>query len=359
VIRLSIRQFRTEAIVAFAGLIVIAIILAITGPHLVHVNDGFLKTCKVDNDCSTSQNPVTNTYTNIQTALSVLTLIVPALIGIFFGAPLIAREIETGTFRLAWTQSVTRTRWLVVKLAAVGFASMLVGGLLGLMTTWWLNPIDTANQNRFSPGAFGNHGIVPFGYAAFAFALGTTAGVIFRRSLPAMAVALFGFIGARLAVSFWVRPNLGSPVHANLPLNLSQGIGFTSGAGGGVQVAPPPVNLPNALVNSVSVVNSSGKLPSTQFLENACPGLGGPPAGQGAVSSGPLGGSKSVVQAGGKANQQFQECIHKLSAYLHVAVVYQPANRYWPFQIYETLIFVGAAVLLGAVSWWWIRHRLT
>ncbi|MFZ0668153.1 MAG: ABC transporter permease subunit, partial [Acidimicrobiales bacterium] len=357
-IRLSVRQFRSESIVGFGALIVIAIALAITGPHLVHINDAFLK-CKADNDCSTGQNPVTSTYENIQTALSVLTLVVPALIGIFFGAPLIARELETGTFRLAWTQSVTRTRWLVIKLAVVGFASMLVGGLLGLMTTWWLNPIDTANQNRFSPGAFGTHGIVPFGYAAFAFALGVTAGVIFRRTLPAMAVALFGFIAARLAVSFWVRPNLGSPVHASLPLNLSQGIGFTSGVGGGVQVSAPPVNLPNALVNSVSVVNSSGRLPSTQFLENACPGLGGPPGGQGAVSNRPLGGSSSVVQSAGKANQQFQDCIHKLSGYLHVAVVYQPANRYWPFQIYETLIFVGAAALLGSLSWWWIRHRLT
>jgi len=42
-------------------------------------------------------------------------LATPALLGIFWGAPLIARELETGTCRLAWNQSVTRTRWLTVK----------------------------------------------------------------------------------------------------------------------------------------------------------------------------------------------------------------------------------------------------
>ena len=60
----------------------------------------------------------------------------------FWGAPLVARELETGTFRLAWTQSVTRTRWLAVKLALVGLASMAVAGLLSLILTWWSSPID-------------------------------------------------------------------------------------------------------------------------------------------------------------------------------------------------------------------------
>ena len=71
----------------------------------------------------------------------------PGIIGIFWGAPLVARELEAGTFRLAWTQSVTRTRWLAVKLGVVGLASMAVAGLLSLMVTWWASPLDRANMN--------------------------------------------------------------------------------------------------------------------------------------------------------------------------------------------------------------------
>ena len=52
-----------------------------------------------------------------------LAYVVPAVIGIFWGAPMIAREIEAGTYRLVWTQSITRTRWLVSKLGVAGIGS--------------------------------------------------------------------------------------------------------------------------------------------------------------------------------------------------------------------------------------------
>ena len=68
---------------------------------------------------------------------------------------MIAREIEGGTLPLAWTQSITRTRWLVVKLAVVGLASMVAAGLLSLIVTWWFRAIDHVNGNRrehFGPG---------------------------------------------------------------------------------------------------------------------------------------------------------------------------------------------------------------
>ena len=61
--------------------------------------------------------------TRLQVALITLVLVVPALIGMFWGAPLIAHELETGTFRLAWTQSVSRRRWLLVKMGLVGLAA--------------------------------------------------------------------------------------------------------------------------------------------------------------------------------------------------------------------------------------------
>ena len=83
-----------------------------------------------------------------------LTYAVPGLIGVFWGAPLITREIETGTFRLAWTQSVMRSRWLAVKVGLIGLVALVAAGLLSLMASWWMNPIyqASAQGNRRSFG---------------------------------------------------------------------------------------------------------------------------------------------------------------------------------------------------------------
>ena len=151
----------------------------------------------------------------------------------------IAHELETGTFRLAWTQNVSRRRWLWVKMGVVGLASALTAGLLGLMSTWWFSPIDKVSQNRFSAASFSLHGFVPGGYAAFAFALGVAAGLVFRRTLPAMAVTLVGFVVARLAVTYWVRPHFMSPATLNVPLSVND-VGF--------QVAGPARRRPCSTV---------------------------------------------------------------------------------------------------------------
>jgi ABC-type multidrug transport system permease subunit len=98
----------------------------------------------------------------------------PALIGIFWGAPLVTRELEAGTLRLTWNQSVTRTRWMAAKLALIGLVAMATAGLLSLMVTWWSGPIDQAGGfpvtmgqlSRFSPLVFDARGFAPVGYAA-------------------------------------------------------------------------------------------------------------------------------------------------------------------------------------------------
>ncbi len=174
----SWRQFRSQAMVGAAGLVIVGLVLIVTGPHLVSVYDTALAACKASGGQSSAcNNPVGSTYKGLRIAVSALVLVIPALIGMFWGAPLIAHELETGTYRLAWTQSVSRLRWLWVKLGLVGLATMLAATLLSLMATWWLSPIDKASPNRFSPSNFALHGFVPGGYAVFAFALGATAGL--------------------------------------------------------------------------------------------------------------------------------------------------------------------------------------
>jgi hypothetical protein len=348
-IRLALRQIRTEALLAFAALAVVAVALAITGPHLVYLYNTTVAPCKAPVDCSSVLRHFVGNYSILQTGLGTILLVVPALLGIFWGAPLIAREFEAGTYRLAWTQSVTRTRWLAVKLSLVGLASMAVGGLLSLMVTWWFIPIDTANMNRFTPGVFDERGIVAIGYAAFAFALGVTTGLLIRRSVPAMAATLVAFVAARLAMLYLVRPYLAPPADAGMALSSAAGLGFVPGSSGETFMADAP-NIPNALLVSSRIVDNAGHVPTAQalhqFLVNSCPYIVAP-------------GTAPSNATRGPANQTiFNDCIAQLSTQFHLAVAYQPADRYWAFQWYETAIFLGLAVILVGFCFWWVRHRV-
>src|SRR5215472_7781451 len=67
--------------------------------------------------------------------LSVLIVVVPGVLGVFGGAPLVAGELESGTLRLAWTQDVSRVRWLALRLTVSGLTVMLVAGLMSLIVT--------------------------------------------------------------------------------------------------------------------------------------------------------------------------------------------------------------------------------
>ena len=339
-IRLAWRQFRTEAVTSFGALVVVAVVLAVTGPHLMDVY-------------RSTPHQVSTADHGLQVALVALVVIVPALAGVFFGAPLVARELEAGTYRLAWTQSVTRVRWLVVKLAFVGLASSLLAGGLSLMVAWWANPVNIESADRFSPGSFGLFGIVPFGYALFAFVLGATTGLLFRRTLPAMATTLVGYVGVRLAVTLWVRQHFAAPLTKVFAIQATSPFNFQMSPGGAIQVSVPGPTMPNAWVLSTAVVDKAGRTPSTAFLTKACPGLG---AGGG-------GGAQSVLKhattRGAPGLSSMQDCSTAIAARFHGVVTYQPASRYWPFQIYETALFVVLALALAGVSVWWVRRRLT
>ena len=90
-IRVALRQFRTEGVVGFGMLVVFAVVLALTGPHLAHVYDAFESSCKPARDCATTPNPVLSLDGPLRGALPFVVVIAPALVGLFFGAPLIAR----------------------------------------------------------------------------------------------------------------------------------------------------------------------------------------------------------------------------------------------------------------------------
>ncbi|MGP0029858.1 MAG: hypothetical protein ACLPVF_05065 [Acidimicrobiales bacterium] len=349
---LTWRQFRVQAAVVAGALVLLAVIVVPTGLHLLDL----YTSCRAAHDCASGS--FTGTDGRLQTVLEVVLTVAPALIGMFWGAPLVARELETGSYRLGWTQSVTRRRWLAVKLGLVGLASVAVVGLLSLMVTWWFSPIDTVTGLGFGP--FDTRDITPIGYAAFAFVLGVAAGVMIRRTVPAMATTLVGFIAVRAVVTEWVRPHLMPPAHTVAPLTQASPVGFSIGPSGVSMVANGP-DVRNAWVISSAIVNASGQSPSSRYLTRTCPGLvppGGLPSGR------PSGRSQIAVHAGtGRApvpapGGPFQSCVDKVATRFHLLLTYQPASRYWAFQGLETALYVALALLLTGLCFWWVRHRL-
>ncbi len=346
---LTWRQFRIQAAVVGGLLALLAIVVIPTG---LHIRDLY-HSCQAAADCASGQ--FTSTDPKLQVVLQIVLTIAPALIGAFWGAPLVAREMETGTYRLGWTQSVTRRHWLAIKLTVVGLASVAAVGLMSLMVTWWFSPIDTVMAERLS-SAFDARDIVPLGYAAFGFVLGVAAGTLLRKTVPAMAATLAAFVAVRLVVFEWVRPHLLPAKHAIMAIskaNQNFGISMTP-SGPTVAVGAP--NIPNALVYSSTLVAKTGHESSTAFIHNACSDL------LQNLPSGParaLVGHHSAIPVGGPSPGAFQSCLDKVSSAFNQSVTYQPASHYWPLQGVETALFFVLAAALLVLSFWWVRHRVS
>ena len=349
-IRLTLRQFRVQAAVAIVGLLAVGIVVAITGPPLAHLYDTTVANCHLRGDCQNATNAFLAKDAFLRNALTALVFVVPALIGIFWGAPLIARELETGTFRLAWTQSVPRGRWLAVKFGVVGLSGIVVAGLLSLTVTLWYQPIDTVTGNQYAWHVFDVRDVVPIGYAAFAFALAAVAGAVIRRTVPAMAATVVGFVAARVAFTHWIRPDLVSPAHTDMSLSGPAELGFQADPGGHVVNFVAKADIPSGWTISTGIADRAGRLASPQalehFLARSCPQIATPP---------PTSGAPQSQQAPQGA---FTHCISLLSARFHLAVAYQPPGHYWTFQWLEMGIYVVAALLLLGACFWWCVRRL-
>jgi ABC-type transport system involved in multi-copper enzyme maturation permease subunit len=361
---LTWRQSRLKAASAAVVLAAFAVLLAVTGPPLASLYAGSrIGSCR-GSDCvgpaddflqqlygsslfATSSVTGTGTYWLLYLLGIVIILVAPAIIGIFWGAPLIASEFEAGTDYLAWNQSITRTRWLAVKLMLTGLVAMAVTEALSLMQAWWATPISRAvargavasplAMNQFSPLVFATHGITPLGYAAFAFALGVTAGVLVRRAVPAMALTLAVFAVLQVAMPLWVRPHLFPPDHTVTTLSSFSSLpGVSIENGTFTLITSGWDNQPEGWVLSSGAVNAAGK----------------------PVSAVPAACMQVAQVAGGKAgNGALLDCL--ASHGIRVAVTYQPASRYWAFQWTETAIYVALALALAGYCFWRIRRRLS
>ncbi|MEP6697780.1 MAG: transporter, partial [Pseudonocardiales bacterium] len=205
---LTMRQLRTQAAAVYAVVAAAAVVLALTGGRLIDL-------ARINRNVF---DQLTRADRNLYYSGIIALAVAPAIIGVFWGAPMVARELEAGTHRLVWNQSVTRTRWLATKLGLTAAAAAAAVGILTWAVTWWSRPIDGSVGNthgalpaRLTPVAFAMRGIAPVGYTVFALVLGVAFGVVLRRSLPAMAITLAVFTFVQIAEPLWVRPHLLSP----------------------------------------------------------------------------------------------------------------------------------------------------
>jgi hypothetical protein len=348
---LTWRQFRVQFLVVATVIVAAAIFLAATGPGLL---DDYhrLTTSFIQNLGYQRLNPL------LYQVGIVLLYAVPPVIGAFWGAPLIARELETGTHRLVWSQSISRWRWLATKVGLTGLAAVGIAGLLSFAVTKWAAPIDqslNAGQDsntylpRMFPLQFGARGVVPVGYVAFAFAFGVAMGLVIRRTVVALAVTLTVVILVEVLTPSLLRSHLLSPTESYITVSQDNIRGFAmSGPNGTVKQIEVASGAVGAWKFYDRTVGKNGKAVSSlpNWVIDCAPG--GPPPGNGTMT---FQGSPSPKAAA---------CYQRLADEgYRQRLKYFTADRFWALQWREFGFFLVLALLLTGFSFWRIRRDLS
>jgi ABC-type transport system involved in multi-copper enzyme maturation permease subunit len=225
---LTWRQYRKQALYTLIGLAVLAAVMLPTGLAMHHTftSSGLaaclakLSTATITSgnarDCGALTQQFQNQYSSMS-FIAILFVILPAIVGMFFGAPLIAREIEAGTHRLVWAQGVSRRHWALVKFGVIGAVILILAAAYTFGMDWWAEPL-VANGGQMGPIIFDIQGFAPIGYTLFAVAVGILASTIWKKVLPAMGVTLAGYAVVRVPIETLARPHYMSPLTASIPI---------------------------------------------------------------------------------------------------------------------------------------------
>jgi hypothetical protein len=306
------RLQRTETLVAGAVLVALAILLVPQGAHMGSAfASGNLGACIPARSptCGLAISGFLARFTFIRGVLDQLRL-TPGVIGVLLAAPLIL-ELENGTYRLAWTQGVTRRRLLAARLGIAVVTCLLAAGAFALLSTWSRVALDRL-VGRMESGTFDIEWIVPLGCAVFALGLALAIGVATRRTGVSLVVAFAGYVGCRILVDTQLRPHYLTPVIRRFAI------------GNGL----PDVN--RDLVLSEHLIDKAGRpFTVTSQIVSAC-----------------RGGSNG---SGG-------DCLARHGA-AFVQLIYQPAGRFWALQGIETAIFAGVGVALIVLAAVWLDRR--
>jgi hypothetical protein len=324
---LTWRQSRLESLIGGVVLALVVVFAFWTGLHIASTyHDLGLPACVAshadDEGCGQAASDFLSRFNNLDNMKDWLNLL-PFLVGLLLAAPTVL-DLEQGTYRLAWTQSVTRRRWLAGKLG-YGLA-LAVGTSVALIAlwTWWRGPFDALN-GRFEDGAFDFEGTVPIAYTVFAFALCLAVGAVLRRTIPMIGIGLVGFLVARIGVLSQLRPHYLDPITLTWdPTSPAPNVGaFGDGS----------------WIIDRGVVTSGGQA-TVSDVWRAC--------------GGQLAGNKKAILADNV--DATTRCLHDHG--ILNTIVYHPASRFWTFQAIETALFLVLAAALLAVTVYWVQRRI-
>jgi hypothetical protein len=255
--------------------------------------------------------------------IAALLQVLPALIGAFVGAPVLARELETGTFRYAWTLAFGRTRWTLAKLVPLAITVAAAAGAFSVLLSWYYGPFFAdGNQTALAPTVFDLRGVTFAAWTLAAFAVGALAGMLIRRVVPAIVATLAAYAALVAATGLYLRQHyLTALVTSKLSLPATGwilSVWWTKG--GRFEFAG---------------------LPPGSLLMRICP--------PSAVGSGP---AKFKPPPG-----TITQCVirHGYTQWTS----YQPISRFWPFQWIEGGWLLALSVLLIAATVWLVRRRPT
>jgi hypothetical protein len=253
--------------------------------------------------------------------------VLPALIGAFAGAPLLARELETGTFRYAWTQGFGRCRWTLAKLVAFAVVLAAAAGALSALFSWYYAPYFASGHpalsgaSPLSPELFDLRGVAFAAWTLAAVAIGALAGMLIRRVVPAIVATLAVYTGLALATGVYLRQHYLAP----LAISITRARTLPAGGWFPTQWATRDGRF------------AFGGLPPASLVRQLCPS-----------SSAAPGHSPFGALVGCLARHGYT-----------VWTSYQPASRFWPFQWIEGGWLLGLSVLLIAATLWLVRRRAT
>jgi hypothetical protein len=302
------REQRTETLIAIGIVAVLTLFLVPTGIQMAHAYDhDRIASCLGTHPpfgCDGTIRSFQNRFNQISNLLGWLTLL-PGIVGVLLAAPFIA-QLESGAYRLDWTQSITRRRWIAGKLGVSIGAALLISLAFIALVTWWRTPLVHVN-GRMENSVFDSEGIVVVGYTLFALGLALAVGVVWRRAVPAFVLAFITYFAVRLFVDLWLRQRLTPPVSATWSTKGDE-----------------PTALQHAWVIT--------QYPSDRFGHAIVPHIGSCPGGNP------------------------KACLAALEpGYMHG--LYEPASRFWSMQLAEFEVFAGVAIVLVAFAAWWTDRR--
>lgn len=317
---LTWRLHRTEAAIGaalFAALIAI-MLLAIRTVDSAY--DAARGAGTVDDELGLLFDEYSADYFNLLSRWSTLTTLlhgVPLALAALLAIPTL-QELERGTHRLAWTQSISRRRWSLTRTGFVVGVAALVTAVWAVIAMIWRGSILRGDEGTFAQDAFELSPAVLFGYGLFAVALGLAAAVVVRRVVPTLAVLAVGFIGARIFTTFVLRERYRNPVEDTVPAADDVGQ-FTA--------------FEDRWIVDETWLTAAGERLSWERVYRLC-----------------LAGD---VQPNGE--DTYRQCL--VDNGLQYYRAYQPTDRFAQFQLIETALYLGLAAGLLAFAYWWLTRR--